>query len=106
MTAVWFRQYMNLVSANAVNKEGKCRFDYVTIRKALTAVENNDYKSIPEDVSRLFANIIGALSPMELNDNQQVLLMLTMLNCLMAYVLLVMRENTNEGSDEDSRQEE
>ena len=87
MDAKWFHKYINLVAANVMDRDGNVRFDYKTLRISLDAVENNQYADVPESVMRLFTNIIDALPHIELDDKQQVVLMLTLLNCHMAYSL-------------------
>lgn len=88
MTPEWFRQYMNMVAANVMERGGAVRFDYNTLRISLDAVENNQYDNVPESVMRLFTNIIEALPHIELDDKQQVVLMLALLNCHMAWGLV------------------
>lgn len=87
MNPEWFRKYMNLVAANIMGRDGAIRFDYNTLRVSLNAVENNQYGDVPDSVMRLFTNIIDSLPRIELDDKQQVVLMLALLNCHMAYGL-------------------
>ena len=51
------------------------------------ATEHNQDGQVPEPVRRLFANIIGVLPTVELDDRTQTLLFLALLNCHMAYSL-------------------
>ena len=88
MDAKWFGQYMHQVAANVVDRDGRVRFTYKQLRTALTAVEHNQDNQVPEPVRRLFANIVGVLPTMELDDRTQTLLFLAMLNCHMAYSLV------------------
>ena len=87
MTPEWFAQYMSHVANNVKNREGKTRFTYKELRTALDAVENNQYSRVPQPVMDLFSKIIGVLPEIPLSDKQQVVLMLALLNCHMAYAL-------------------
>lgn len=88
MDAKWFGQYIHQVAANVVDRDGRVRFTYKQLRTALTAVENNQYDNVPGSLMRLFTNIIDVLPRIELDDKQQVVLMLALLNCHMAYGLV------------------
>lgn len=88
MNPEWFRKYMNLVASNIMDRDGAVRFDYKTLRCSLDAVENNQYERVPESVMRLFVNITESLPHIELDDRQQVVLMLALLNCHIAYGLV------------------
>ena len=88
MNPDWFRKYMDLVAANIMDRDGTIRYDYKTLRIALDAVENNQYDNVPGSLMRLFTNIIDVLPRIELDDKQQVVLMLALLNCHMAYGLV------------------
>lgn len=87
MTPEWFAQYMSHVANNVKNREGQTRFTYKELRAALDAVENNQYSHVPQSVMDLFSKIIGVLPEISLSDKQQVVLMLALLNCHMAYAL-------------------
>lgn len=88
VTPEWFAQYMTHVANNVKNREGQVRFSYKQLRLALTAIEKADDEHVPQDVLRLFANIVNILPPVDLNDRQQVTLLLALLNCHMAYSLV------------------
>ncbi len=84
-----FSQYVKICADNVLDKEQKQRFDYNKLRHALKAVEQADYGRVPRDVMELFSKITGFVFPAEqLKDREQVILMLTMLNVHMSYVLL------------------
>ena len=88
MDAKWFAQYMHQVSANVVDRDGQVRFTYEQLKHSLRAVENGEDSRVPEPVRRLFANIVGVLPTVELDDRTQTLLFLALLNCHMAYGLV------------------
>ena len=84
----WYRQYMTMVAANIMDRNGGVRFTYVQLRTALTALEHGENSLVPRPVLELFSNIVSALPVIELSDRQQVTLMLALLNCHMAYHLM------------------
>lgn len=88
MNPEWFRKYMNLVASNIMDRTGKVRFNYITMRTSLNALQEGKDELVPQPVLELFRNIVGALPKIELNDRQQVTLLLALLNCHMAYGLV------------------
>lgn len=85
--AEWFRKYMNHVAANVVDRDGNVRFRYRDLRTALDAVTSNHDEDVPQSVLQLFANIMGALPQISLDEKQERVLFLALLNCHMAYLL-------------------
>lgn len=85
--AEWFRKYMNHVAANVVDRDGNVRFRYRELRTALDAVTSNHDEDVPRNVLDLFANIMGALPQIPLDEKQERVLFLALLNCHMAYLL-------------------
>lgn len=88
MNTEWFRKYMNNVAANIANKEGNMRFSYRELRTALNALEERHEEDVPENVLQLFANIMGVLPQIPLDEKQERVLFLALLNCHMAYFLI------------------
>lgn len=87
MTIEWFAKYVTHVANNIRNKEGNVRFNYATLRRALDALEAGDEVRVPKPVLELFANIVGIMPPVELDDKTQRVLLLSLLNIHMAYLL-------------------
>ena len=85
--ADWFRQYMNQVAANVVDRDGNVRFRYHDLRTALDAITTDHEESVPQNVLQLFANIMGVLPHIPLDEKQERVLFLALLNCHMAYLL-------------------
>ena len=46
----WFRQYMNHVAANVVDRAGNMRFRYHDLRTALDAVTSGHEERVPQTV--------------------------------------------------------
>lgn len=88
MNSDWFAKYMHHVAANVVERDGSVRFSYKQLRSALDALEAGNEERIPQDVLKLFSNIISVLPPIDLDDRIQITLMLALLNCHMAYHLV------------------
>ena len=88
MTIEWFAKYATHVANNIRNKEGGVRFDYATLRSSLDALEAGDEVRVPKPVLELFANIVGIMPPVELDDKTQRVLLLSLLNIHMAYSLV------------------
>ena len=88
MTIDWFVKYTTHVANNIRNKEGNVRFTYNELHAALKALEAGNEVRVPKPVLELFANIVGIMPPEELSDNQQRVLLLTLLNMHMAYSLV------------------
>lgn len=109
-TSDWYRQYMSHVAANVMDRDGNVRFTYKQLRGALDAVTSNHNEDVPEDVLRLFANIINALPPITLSDRAERVLFLALLNCHMAYLLctgyLINKDESIGGDDDDLGEEE
>ena len=87
MDSKWFAQYMHQVAANVVDRNGKVRFTYKQLRESLDAITSGNEGRVPQDVLRLFSNIVGILPTIELNDRTERILFLALLNCHMAYSL-------------------
>ena len=85
--AEWFRQYMNHVAANVVDRTGNIRFRYHELRTALDAVTSNHDEQVPQDVLQLFSKIVGVLPQIPIDEKQERVLFLALLNCHMAYLL-------------------
>lgn len=83
----WFRQYMNHVAANVMDRTGSVRFRYRDLRDALDAVTSNHDERVPQSVLQLFSKIVGALPQIPLDEKQERVLFLALLNCHMAYLL-------------------
>lgn len=83
----WFRQYMNHVAANVVDRTGNMRFRYHELRAALDAVTGGHEERVPQTVLDLFSKIVGALPQIPLDEKQERVLFLALLNCHMAYLL-------------------
>lgn len=89
ITREQFSQFVKLCADNVLDREQKQRFDYNKLRHALNAVESADYSRVPRDVMELFSKITGFVFPASPpNDHEQIILMLSMLNTQMAYILL------------------
>lgn len=86
-TPEWFRQYMNHVAANVMDRNGEVRFTYKELRTALDAIENHHDEHVPQTVLELFSKIVSALPPITLSDSAERVLFLALLNCHMAYLL-------------------
>lgn len=88
----WFATYCKIVSANIQDKDGNVRFDYMTLRQALTAVERAKEGQVPQSVVELFRNCveytIKAEGQVDINDRQEVTLLLVLLNMHMAYSMI------------------
>ena len=106
-TPDWFRQYMNHVAANVMDRDGNVRFTYKQLRSALDAVTSHHNEDVPEPVLRLFANIINALPQITMSDNTERVLFLALLNCHMAYLLCtgyLINKDESIGSDDDDEE--
>lgn len=88
ITSEWFRQYMNHVAANVVDRAGNMRFRYHELRTALDAVTSGHEERVPQTVLDLFSKIVGVLPAISLNDKEERILFLALLNCHMAYSLV------------------
>lgn len=105
----WFRRYMNHVAANVVNRDGNVRFSYSELRTALDAVTSNHDEDVPQSVLQLFANIIGALPQIPIDEKQERVLFLALLNCHMAYLLatgFLLNEDDSIDDKADNNKEE
>lgn len=84
----WFRQYMNHVAANVMDRAGNMRFRYRDLRDALDAVTSHHNERVPQTVLELYSKIVGALPQIPLDEKQERVLFLALLNCHMAYLLV------------------
>lgn len=87
ITPDWFAQYMHQVAANVKDRTGAVRFTYKQLRTALDAIESGEDGRVPQPVLKLFANIIGVLPDIVMDDRTEKILFLALLNCHMAYSL-------------------
>jgi len=93
MTREWFTTYCQNAAANVLNKEGKVRFTYITLKAALDAASRHCVSEIPNEILNLDDNIQklcnnkhGAQpSP---GDSDMYALLLTLLNIHAAYLML------------------
>lgn len=88
----WFSQYCLQCAANVLNRDGKVRFSYETIKQALDAVEAFRDEQVPQSVVELFRNIVNLVNsrvcPQTFTDNEQHALLLTMLNIHAAFLMV------------------
>lgn len=108
--AEWFRQYMNHVAANVVDRAGNMRFRYHELRTALDAVTSNHDEQVPQDVLQLFSKIVGVLPQIPIDEKQERVLFLALLNCHMAYLLttgfLLNKDDSVDNNKDDNNKEE
>ena len=88
----WFSQYCLQCAANVLNRDGKLRFTYETIKHSLDAVEAFHDEQVPQPVVELFRNIVHLVNSrvcqQTFNDNEQHALLLTMLNIHAAFLMV------------------
>lgn len=84
-----FQKFVKMTADNVLDKEQNRRFDYKTLKYALIAVESAEYDSVPPQIMELFRKLVTYLGiDSSLTDREQVLLMLTLINLNMSYVLV------------------
>lgn len=92
MTREWFTTYCQNAAANVLDKDGKVRFDYNTLKVSLDAASDHRISDVPNGVLRLDDNIQKLCDSrngsQKMSENDQYALLLTLLNIHAAYLML------------------
>jgi hypothetical protein len=92
MTREWFTTYCQNAAANVLDKAGKVRFTYITLKAALDAASRHCVSEISNEVLNLDDNIQKlcnskhGIQPSSENDNYT--LLLTLCNIHAAYLMV------------------
>lgn len=92
MTREWFTTYCQNAAANVLDKDGKVRFNYIELRDSLNAASEHRAEGVVPAILKLHDNIINLCdsrcSKQMKEDNDEYVLLLTLLNIHAAYLML------------------
>lgn len=88
----WFTTYCQNAAANVLDKDGKVRFSYNTLKSALDAAADHNTEGISNNILNLYDNIVKLCNirngDEKLSQNDEYTLVLTLLNIHAAYLML------------------
>lgn len=104
----WYAQFCNFCAANVLDRNNEIRFSFTDLQQALDNCSCGNDHLIPAPIITLLSNIVDAVNKqkgaVKLDDQDEHILLLTLLNIQAAYLMLVhiwKFENTPKEGDKD-----
>ena len=98
----WYAQFCNFCAANVLDRNNELRFSFDDLSAALNNCANNNDHLIPAPIITLLSNIVDAVNKqkgtVKLDDNDEHILLLTLLNIHAAFLMLTRSWRFDEGA--------